>query len=135
MFNKKCDCLIGVIISLILGVLVGYIFYLGLITGIIIALWIALGAAVIGLILLIALIISSRKEIDRCICINGKCLGLGILGTLILSTIALSITLAVANVGFAIFIGLLGAFLVLSAISMAKLLCCLINSKCKYREE
>lgn len=132
MCDKTNECLTAILISALLGLGIGFAFFSGVITGITQALWIAFGIGILSLILLI--ILPTKGEQERCICKKGECLLLGALGTIVLSIISLSITLATASAGFAILIGALGAFLALTILAIANLIKCLIKSTCRCRE-
>lgn len=134
MCDKTNECLTAILISALLGLGIGFAFFSGVITGIIQALWIAFGIGILSLILLIILPTIAKGEQERCICKKGECLLLGALGTIVLSIISLSITLATASAGFAILIGALGAFLALTILAIANLIRCLIKATCRCRE-
>lgn len=134
MCDKTNECLTAILISALLGLGIGFAFFTGAITGIIPALWIAFGIGVGTLVLLTILPIITKGEEARCICKKGECVLLGALGTVILSIVSLTITLATASVAFAILVGVLGGFLVLTILALANLIRCLIRTTCRYRE-
>ncbi len=131
MCNRDCDCVLGVIISLFLGVIIGVLFYFSLIPTITPALWIAFGLAALALVLIVGI---SLFGTPKCVCRNGKCLLAGIIGTLITTTISLAVTLTATSVIYAIIVGLTGFFFSLLIISFASLINCLVEAQCSKRE-
>lgn len=130
MCNRDCDCVLGVIISLFLGVIIGVLFYFSLIPTITTALWIAFGLAALALVLIVGISIFGTP---KCVCGNGKCLLAGIIGTLVTATISLSLTLTATSVIYAIIVGLTGFFFSLLLISFIYLISCLIEAHCNTR--
>ncbi len=118
----KCNCIIDTIISLALGIVIGLIYSTGIITGITTVLWIVLGIAILTLILSLL----NRK----CLCKNGKCIAISTVGAIVLSTIALSVTLATSLV-YAILIGIFGFFATFVILSLYRLINCFEEESCK----
>lgn len=129
------NCLAAIIIGVIAGVIIGLLFFFALIPGIITAIIVALIFAAISLILITIIAAFVEKDKEKCVCKDGKCIVIGSLGTIVLGIIALAITLTTGSVGVAILIGLLGAFLVETLISVLFLGLCLVKANCKKRLE
>lgn len=134
MCNKQCNnCLAAIIIGAIAGVIIGLLFFFALIPGIITAIIVGLIFAAISLILITVIAAFAEKNAEKCVCKDGKCIVIGSIGTIVLGIVALAITLTTGSVGVAILIGLLGAFLVGTIISLLFLGLCLAKSNCKGR--
>ena len=127
-----CKCL-SLIISAVAAIVVGALYFNGLITNITTVLWIALGIAVSGfLFLAAALIISGLFQsipLSSCLCSNGRCLLIGIIGTVLSVIVALSFTLAV-DIFSTVIVALAALFTVLTLISLFSLFSCLICGNC-----
>lgn len=127
MCNRDCKCLTTIFISLLLGVLIGFAFFIGVISGITAALIIALVLAAFGI---LTILLGRGRKDNYCICDDGRCLLLGIFGTIVTATIALSITLATGSIGFAILIGAVGFFAVVTLLGIINVLFCIIRTDC-----
>lgn len=134
MCKKDCGCLLGLVISAILGVIVGFLVYTTEIVGITTAIWIAFGLAVGAVVLLAILSVVTRGKTERCICNNGTCLAIGAVGTIITTIIALAITVTTGVIGIAVLIGLVVLFLGLTIFGLLSLVLCLVNATCMCRE-
>lgn len=132
---KGNKCIIPVAVSVIVGIIIGALFFAGnlaasvILTPIIFAT--AFAGAVIAL-LFIASAFAIKKEVKKCICEYGKCLTLGGIGTLVVGFIALTFiaSLVAGSVGAAFLLGIGGFFLFLTVLSFVGLLVCLISSNC-----
>lgn len=130
---KACSCL-GLIISIVLGAVVGVLFALGFIPFIVTAAWIAFGISVFALaFLLVAVIVGGAtgpNMLTRCLCRNIPCLLAGIIGTLITSIAALSIVLNPVFVSVAALVALGGAFFTLLLIALIDFITCFCRHFC-----
>ena len=137
---KNNVCILPIAISVLLGIVIGVLFYAGTITTDIIAvpILIATAFAAVSLILLyITAVFSNKKEIKECVCEYGKCLFLGGTITLIIGFIALifTATIATGSILSAILIGA-GAFgIVLNIISFFDLFVCLVKNNCYIKND
>lgn len=130
MCMKQCGCVLSIILSAIIGIIVGVLFFLGNIANIITFVWIAFGISAVSLILLNVVGTSERNK-SYCICKNGSCLLLGAVGSMILSLIALGLTLSIGVISIAILIGFLGLFTALTLVSLFTLTLCVVKSNCR----
>ena len=132
---KNNVCILPVVIAVILGIVVGAIFFTGTIATEIIAIPLIIGIlfAIITLILLFNTVAFGNKmETKECICEYGKCLAIGGLVTLVSSFFALTFidTLVAGAIVSALLIGIFGFGLILNFLSFVGLLVCLINEIC-----
>lgn len=111
--NCRCTCTgVGVIASAVVGVLTAFLQITGVITVATAFLWVALGIAVAYLAVLVvagALDRSGERSVCRCTSLNA--LLAGVLGTVLLSLILLSVGIVETSVASAILVGLLLFFL------------------------
>ncbi len=124
MINISCDCksdctTLGVLASVIVGIIAGILRFAAVITVTPAFLWVALGIAVVYLAIL--LFTSGRRNMgDRqCRCKSLKALLVGILGTVLFSVLLLAVPFAATSVLGAIVTGLLLTFLSLIFTSTA----------------
>ncbi|MCX4255202.1 MAG: hypothetical protein OSJ63_08090 [Bacilli bacterium] len=125
------NCIIRAVISFIIGIIIGALFYFAFIPSIIIAIWIAFGISILSLILLTIISIFGKERTEKCICKNGKCLTISIIGTITTSVAALGITLATGVISRAILIGLWGFLFAFLLINLLALFICLTKSNCR----
>ena len=128
-------CILPVVIAVILGIVIGALFFTGTIAAEIIAVPLIIGIifAIITLILLYnTAAFGNKKETKECICEYGRCLTLGGLVALTSSFLALTFldTLLAGAVVSALLIGIFGFGLILNFLSFVGLLVCLINNNC-----
>ena len=128
-------CILPVVIAVILGVVIGALFFTGTIATEIIAVPLLIGIifAIITLILLYnTAAFGNKKEAKECICEFGRCLLLGGLVALTSSFLALTFldTLVAGAVFSALLIGIFGFGIILNFLSFVGLLVCLINNNC-----
>ena len=140
-------CILPVAIAVILGIVIGALFFTGTIAVEIIEFSLIIGIifSIITLILLYNTVsFGTKKETKRCLCEYGRCLIIGGLVTLVSSFLALTFisTLVTGAVVSALLIGIFGFGLILNLLSFAGLLVCLVNENCciknmycKYGEE
>lgn len=140
MCKNNNECILPVAIAVILGIAIGALFFTGIIeTGIIVFPLIAgIVFAVITLILLYnTVVFGNKKETRECICKFGRCLVVGGLVTLVSSFLALTFidVLVAGAIVSALLIGIFGFGLILTFLSFAYLLVCLINNNCYRKKE
>ena len=132
------QCLAKITISGFIGIIIAALFYLGTITVIIPLALVSLILAIISILYLIAILSNNQTDFS-CYRNNTICLLIGSIGTIIFSTIILSVTLASGSILFAALVGLLVFFFSIVALSTICLIACLINensnsnSSCGYR--
>ena len=136
---KDNKCIIPIIISIILGTVIGALFFIGTIPATILQVPIIFATAFAGVSLLLLFIIAAfaiKKEVRECICEYGKCLAAGGIGTLIIGFFALTLiaSLVAGSVFAAILLGLGGFFLVLTLLSFIGLIFCLVYSNCPRKD-
>ena len=132
-------CILPVAIAVILGIIIGALFFAGIIeTGIIaIPLEIGIIFTIITLILLYnTAAFGNKKETKECVCEYGRCLALGGFVTLVSSFLALTFveTLIAGAIVSALLIGVFGFGLILNFLSFVGLFVCLVNNNC-YRNK
>lgn len=129
-------CIVPLVIAVILGIIIGALFFFGIILVTIIAtpIIIALIFAVITLILLfVTAAFGMKKETKECICDFGRCIALGGLATFVTGFLALTFIgfLSAGSIVSALLIGIFGFGLILNFLSFAGLLVCLVISNCR----
>ena len=120
--NCSCRCrctAAALIISAVLGVLTAFLQITGVITVSTTFLWVAFGIAVGYLGVMTLATSGCCREASPCRCPSLNALLAGILGTILLSLILLSVGIVATSVVSAIFVGLLLFFLGLTLISTA----------------
>ena len=127
--RNNFSCLVVWVIAITLGIILGIVSFVTLIPGIIIALWIAFGIGAFGVLLTTVLALTPFAR--QCLCEKGKCLIIAAIGTVILTIIALAITIVTGSVAIAMLIGLVTAFLVATILSIFNILFCLIDDGCR----
>lgn len=131
-----CCCLVGVIISVVIGIAVGLLFAFGFIPNIVTSVWIAFGLSVFTLIVLItAMLVAACCESDalkKCLRKNVLCLLVGIIGTLVTALVALSITLITSSIIVAIIMGLGAFFASLMLIALISFILCVVGNLCSF---
>ena len=128
-------CVLPVVIAVILGVVIGALFFVGTIAAGVVGVPLLIGIifAMITLILLYTTAaLANKKETKEAVCEYGRCLSLGGFVTLVASFLALTFvdTLAVGAIVSALLIGIFGFGLILNFLSFVGLLFCLINNNC-----
>lgn len=118
LFNCNCRCSCtgwAVIAGAIIGVITAFLQITGVITVTPVFLWVAFGIAVVYLgILVLAVALARRTERSACRCSALNALLTGILGTILLALILLSVGIVATSVISAILVGLLLFFLSLA---------------------
>ena len=135
---RNNECILPVIVAIILGVVIGALFFAGTIAAGIIAIPLIIGLffSIITLILLfVTAAFGMKKETKECLCNFGRCLALGGFVTLISGILGLTFVgaLAAGAIVSALLIGIFGYGLILNLLSFIGLLVCLINNNC-YRK-
>ena len=128
-------CILPVVIAVILGVVIGALFFAGTIVAGVIGVPLLIGIifAIITLILLYnTAAFGVKKETKECVCEYGRCLALGGLVTLVTAFLAITFleTLAAGAIVSALLIGVFGFGLILNFLSFVGLLVCLVNNNC-----
>ncbi len=132
---KEDRCIVPLLISTILGILIGALFYTGtlavsiIMTPIIFA---TVFAAVTLILLFVGATFATKKESKECICKYGGCIIFGGIGSLVADFLALTFfsSLASGNVLFAFLIGFAGLFFVFNLVSFVEILVCLVKGNC-----
>lgn len=127
----NCNCITRAIIGVIIGIIIGVLFYFAFIPSIVIALWIAFGISIFSLILLALVSIFGKEKTEKCVCKNGKCLAISIIGTITTSVAALGVTLVAGVISRAILIGLWGFLFAFLLINLLAFFICLTKSNCR----
>ena len=142
--NRRNAWILPVIVSAVIGIIVGILFYNAIISVEIIATPIIFATifAVISLILLfLGISLTTRRDVKECINYNAKPLIVGIFGTLATGFIGLTFfaTLVAGRFLIALLIGLGAFFFILTFITLVLLTICLVNNvwnkkddNCKY---
>ncbi len=135
---KNNVCILPLVVSIILGIVIGALFFAGVIEVGVIAVPLVIGIifATITLVLLyVTATFGIKKEIKECVCEYGRCLVLGEFVTLVSAFLALTFldSLVVGGIVSAILIGIFGFALILNFISFVGLLVCLVTNNC-YRK-
>ena len=128
-----CSCLpsctgIGVVISLVLGVIAAFLRYSAVITVGTSFLWVTFGISVLVMLLTLALSARSHNSVKHCICEVLPGLITGIVLTMLTSLILLAVTFAATSIAGAVITGIL----ILSfSIIITSVLCLIIcNADC-----
>lgn len=136
----KNRCIIPLIISVILGSIIGALFFTGTIAAATILTPIIFATVFAAISLILLFIIAAfaiKREVRECICEFGKCLAVGGIVTLIIGFILLAAIASIVaeSIISAILVGL-GAFgFILTFLSFIGLLFCLIRSNCMRAHE
>ncbi len=136
--SKTNVCILPVVVAVILGIIIGALFFGGTIVAGILTVPIAIGLifAAITLILLFGTsTFGTKKETKECVCEYGRCLALGGFVTLVSGFLALTFiaSLATGAIVSALLVGIFGFALILNFLSFVGLLICLIDKNC-YRK-
>jgi len=129
-------CILPLIVSIILGVVIGALFFTGVIAVGILGIPIIVGIifAIISLILLfVVAAFGIKKETKDCVCEYGSCLALGGLITLVSGFLVLTFiaSLVAGAIISALLVGIFGFALILDFLSFVGILICLIRKNCK----
>lgn len=140
--ERSCGCpsniCIEVLISVVVATVVGLLFGFGLIPNIVTAVWIVFGFAVLNLIFLVVGLFGAslvrHSLLGKCLCCKGKILLVAIIATIILTLVALSITLVSTTIWIVVLIAIGAFFVALMVVEFVLLLKCLLNGLCCRRE-
>ena len=118
-----------IIISIIMGGIVGVLFFFELILAIIPLLIIELILAGILLITFLGIIsIGERNNgLRKCLCMTGSCLFTGIVGTIISGAVAFATGLVIGGILSTIFVALTTMFVILLIIALISFVTCILN--------
>ena len=134
--GSLCACLI---ISLIIGIVVGVLSFFEFIPQIIVAAWIAFGLGVLNLVFLVfgafSASVQERSGLSKCLCKNGLAYFAGIIATIALSIILLSIVINIANIFHVVLIGLTAFSLAFTVCQLGALIKCVVCRLCKRHYE
>ena len=120
-------------ISLVLAVAVGVLFAYALIPGIVTGIWIVFGLAVLNLILLIVGLYTAsifrRSSLGRCLFCKGQIFLAGIIGTILLALVLLSIQTFIVptSILIAAIVAIGAFFAALMGVELVVFLTCLIK--------
>lgn len=123
------NCAISIILSAIIGIVIGGLFSTGAIASITTGIIVSLIFAAISLLSLVITVSLKGRGEEKCLCNNGPCALLGAIGTVITGVIGLSITLTTAFTSI-LLVGFIGFFFTLTVISTLLLVMCLLLNKC-----
>lgn len=132
-YKKNGLNIVSVIISIVLAFIVFSVFSTTIFTALPTLFFIAIGITAFFLIVLLGAIFFSRRKEEYCLCEYGALLLVGILGTIIISTLTLAIT--VGATALSILVAIFAFFFSLSIIQFFLLVLCLINVECICRDK
>ena len=119
----------SIALSIIFGIIVGTLFFMGFITGIETVIWIVFGLAVLNYILFLIIDLLDSENLRTCKCKYLTGIFVGIIGTIILSIVALGIVLSVGSIISSIVAAIGGFFVAFMFINILLFLLCL-NRNC-----
>lgn len=119
----------SIALSIIFGIIVGALFFMGFITGIETVIWIVFGLAVLNYILFLMIDLLDSEHLRTCKCKYLTGIFVGIIGTIILSIVALGIVLSVGSIISSIVAAIGGFFVAFMFINILLFLLCL-NRNC-----
>ncbi len=131
---NRCNCTaVGVVVSILLGIIAAFLQITGVITVTSAFLWVVLGIAIVYLgILVIAGALHQSRPRQNCLCDSLNTLLAGILGTVLFAIILLAVGIVATSVVSAILVGLLVLFFFLTVLETACYVRCLTgcSSRC-----
>ena len=127
-YKKTGLNIVSVIISIVLAFIVFSVFSTTIFTAIPTLLFTAIGITGFFLLVLLGTILFSRRNREYCLCEFGVLLLVGILGTLVVSTLLLGIT--VGATALAILFAIFTFFFALAVLQFFLLVLCLIKIEC-----
>ena len=119
----------SIALSIIFGIIVGTLFFMGFITGIETVIWIVFGLAVLNYILFLIIDLLDSDNLRPCKFKYLTGIFVGIIGTIILSIVALGIVLSVGSIISSIVAAIGGFFVAFMFINILLFLLCL-NRNC-----
>ncbi len=138
--SNNCGCnIFAVIVSIIIGLITGFVFSIGLIPGAILFIIIALVFSVfsVGTVLFSAFVANVGKYTNsfyKCVCSYGKCVLIGAIGTFISTTVTITIGILIPILS-AILVGISTVFFVFLVINVFSMIYCIIKNSCRHCEE
>ena len=139
--GDPCSTCIEVVISIVLAAVVGVLFIYGLIPDIVTGLWILFGLAVLNLVFLVTGLYTAsifrRTPLARCLRCRGTIFLAGIIGTIFMTLVLLSITtlLPTLTILITILVSIGAFFAALMGVELVLFISCLINGLRPWREE
>ena len=128
MVSRNYICLISLTIGGFIGIIIGALFFSGVLPEITLAIYAVLAISVALILYLIVSLSNSSSNNIECFQRSGPCLLLGAIGTLILSIIALALSLTAGDILGSIIIGLITFFFTFAIVSTIFLIICLLNT-------
>jgi len=135
MCRTNCGCPIIIAISIILGIVVGILFFNGIVALGTIALGVVLAFGALAMVVVALIAGLGRNEANRCACRYGTCIVIGSVLSILLAIVALMVTILAGSIAAAILVGAIGAAFIVTLISMVLFLLCLVRSNCGCRIE
>lgn len=127
--NNSCCCIFSIIASLIAAAGIAVVFYAGFITSIATLIYFTLILGVLGALYVLFTLFCGGKH--QCYAIQDSCLITTIVGSIVTSAIALSLTaLPTLSITVGILIGAVAFFLITNLINLLTLL---VNKSCRNR--
>lgn len=131
---NSCGICLSVLAAVVVATIIALLFAFDAIGSIVTVLWILFGFAVLMLIFFVVALFSSsltwRSILGCCLCCNGAVMLAAIIGTIVVTLIALSITLVVTDIFSIVLVALAAFFATLLLIEFVRLLNCLLNGVC-----
>ncbi|MFB0919349.1 MAG: hypothetical protein QMB62_00475 [Oscillospiraceae bacterium] len=132
--GNSCGICLSVLAAVVVATIVALLFAFDSIGSIVTVLWILFGFAALMLIFFVVGLFSSsltwRSILGCCLCCNGAVMLAAIIGTIIVTLIALSITLVITEIFSIVLVALAAFFATLLLIEFIRLLGCLLNGVC-----
>lgn len=129
--SNGCSCL-AIVLSIIVGVAAGVLFYYNLIPAAYTAAWFAFIFAAVALLFLIFILISCAMRspiIHDCMCRHGRCILVAAVGTIFTAFAYIAMSTAYFYVDL-VLVALIALFFTLLLAALASFICCLINNHC-----
>lgn len=128
-------CILPVIVAIVLGIVIGALFFVGTIVTGILAIPVSIGlifAAITLILLFVAATFGFKKETKECVCEYGRCLTLGIFVTIIAGILILTFlaSLVAGGIISALLVGIFAFGLILNIWSFIGFIICLIRANC-----
>lgn len=133
--GNPCETCITVLVGVVVATIIALLFAFDYIPGIVTALWVVFGFAVLNLIFLVVGQFSASlvrySILGNCMCCKSAILLVSIIGTIVLSLIALSITLVITEIASIVLIALVAFFATLMVLASIWLLRCVLCGLCR----
>lgn len=122
----------SIALSIIFAIIVGVLFFMGFITGITTVIWIVFGLAVLNYIIFLIISALDIEKIRECKCRYLTGIFVGIIGTIILSIVALGIVLSTGSIISSIVAAIGGFFVAFMFINILLFFICVnFNNGCR----